>query len=183
MNTIKFEKVCQDFMDELNPRWREDPDMKETPTRIANMYVHFFRNEDVLQHFEKRFPTENKQMVVLKDIECFGMCPHHLIPVIYSVHIGYVPQGWAIGLSKLARIAVGLCSYPKLQENFTCELAEAINKNLNPRGVMVVVEGLHGCIRCRGVEMPSSCITSEVKGLFLKNQGTRQEFLSLLNMH
>jgi len=65
--------------------------MGETPTRMANMYAHFFRNENVLQHFEKKFPTQNKQMVILKDIECFGMCPHHLIPVVYNVHIGYIP--------------------------------------------------------------------------------------------
>ena len=110
------------------------------------------------------------------------MCPHHLIPVVYNVHIGYIPQGWAIGLSKLARIAVGLCSYPKLQENFTFELAEVIDKNLNPKGVIVIVEGLHSCIRSRGVELPSSCITSECKGLFLENPGIKQEFINLINL-
>lgn len=182
MNINKFEKVCQKFLSELNPKWGNDPDMEETPIRLAKMYAHFFRNEDVIQYFEKKFPTQNRQMIVLKNIECFGMCPHHLIPVVYNVHIGYIPQGWAIGLSKLARIAAGLCSYPKLQENFTSELAEVINKNLNPKGVIVIVEGLHNCIRSRGVELPSSCITSEIKGLFLKNLGIKQEFINLISL-
>ena len=77
---------------------------------------------------------------------------------------------------------MGLCSYPKLQENFTFELAEVIDKNLNPKGVIVIVEGLHSCIRSRGVELPSSCITSECKGLFLENPGIKQEFINLINL-
>lgn len=77
MDINKLEKVCQNFLSELNPKWKSDPDMEETPIRLAKMYAHFFRNEDVIQYFEKKFPTQNRQMIVLKNIECFGMCPHH----------------------------------------------------------------------------------------------------------
>lgn len=180
MNTKRIEKTCEKLLTELNPDWKKNHDMQETPIRIAKMYAHFFRNDNVAQYFEKKFPTQNSQIILLKDIECFGVCPHHLIPVVYKVHIGYIPKGWVIGLSKLARIAIGLCSYPKLQENFTSELAEVINKNLHPKGVIVVVEGLHSCIRSRGVELPSSSLTSEVKGCFLDNPTLKQEFFNLI---
>ncbi|HOF50220.1 MAG TPA: GTP cyclohydrolase I [Candidatus Colwellbacteria bacterium] len=183
MNNESLEDACKKLVSVLNPEWETNPDMKETPLRIAKMYASFFRNEDTTQYFSKRFPTKNKELVILKNIECFGMCPHHLTPVIYNVHIGYIPRGWAIGLSKLARIAIALCSYPKLQENFTSEVANVINDNLKPRGVIVVVEGIHNCIRCRGVEKLSTCITSEIRGVFINHPETKQEFISLISLN
>ena len=165
----------------LNPLYESNPDMKGTPERLERMFTHFFRNEEVEHHFDKRFPTTNDQMVIVKNIEAIGMCPHHFVPIIYNIHIGYIPDGWAIGLSKLARISIGLASYPKLQENLTDEILQAIKKNLNPRGIIVVVDGVHGCMRCRGVQQAnSSTVTSAVDGLFMEKDTAKQEFLSLI---
>lgn len=168
------------LVESLNPEWQNDPDMKGTPERLSKMYKHFFRNEDVKLHFEKKFPTDNDQMIIVKDIECVGTCPHHFVPIIYKVHIGYIPNKYALGLSKFARIAIALSSHPKLQENFTKEIARSIDENLETNGVMVVVCGIHGCMRCRGVQqVESSTITSAVSGAFKMNAETRAEFLSL----
>jgi GTP cyclohydrolase I len=182
MNQQRLESIAGDLLTELKPKWQQDPDMKDTPKRISHMLMHFFRNEEVELHFEKRFPTTNKQMVIVKDIECFGLCPHHLLPIVYKVHVGYIPDGWAIGLSKLARIAIALSSFPKLQENFTTEIADTLEKHLHPRGVMVVVNGLHGCMRCRGVEQDSSTVTSEVRGIYEKDRISTQEFIEYIKL-
>ena len=171
------------FLETVNPDYKNDPDMKGTPERLGRMYEHFFRNEDVECHFDKKFPTTNDQMIIVKDIEAIGMCPHHLVPIIYTVHIGYIPNGYAIGLSKLARVAIGLASYPKLQENYTEEIKTKIKEHINPRGVMVVVDGVHGCMRTRGVEQAnSSTVTSAVDGIFMEKDTAKQEFLKLIEM-
>lgn len=176
-------EATTDLVKSLNPEYMENPDMKGTPERLERMFSHFFRNEDVEHHFEKKFPTTNDQMIIVRDIEAIGMCPHHFVPIIYKVHIGYIPDGWAIGLSKLARIAIALASYPKLQENFTDEIVQVIKKNLNPRGIMVIVDGVHGCMRCRGVQQSgSSTITSAIDGLFMEKDTAKQEFLKLIKI-
>lgn len=141
---FSLETSIADILQNLAPGWNKNPDMKETPFRVAKMYRHFFRNdvEETLIDLKKKvFPTDNDQMVIVKDIECFGMCPHHLLPIIYKVHIGYIPKGKAVGLSKLARLAIALSSFPKIQENFTTEIAKAVEQALEPSGVMVVVNG------------------------------------------
>jgi len=178
-----IEHLIEKILDILNPSWGSDPDMRETPNRVARMYLHFFRDctdEELDEQINKVFPTKNDQMVIQKNIECFGLCPHHLLPIVYKVHIGYLPDGWAIGLSKLPRLATMLSSYPKLQENFTHEIADTLEHKLKPAGIMVVVEGLHGCIRCRGVEQDSVTITSDCRGLLRLNSDARHELLSLI---
>ncbi|TAH59921.1 MAG: GTP cyclohydrolase I [Gottschalkiaceae bacterium] len=176
-------QATTDLVESLNPDYQNDPDMKGTPERLQKMYQHFFRNEDIEYHFEKKFPTTNDQMVVVRNIEVIGMCPHHFVPIIYRVSIGYIPDKWAIGLSKLARIAIGLASYPKLQENYTDEIVQAIKKHLKPKGVIVVVDGVHGCMRCRGVQQSeSSTITSSIDGIFMDKDTAKQEFLKLIKL-
>jgi len=172
---------CIGLVQALNPNYINDPDMKDTPERIYRMYKHFFRNEDVEVHFKRKFPTTNDEIVIVKNIEAIGMCPHHFQPIIYKVHIGYIPNEFAIGLSKLARITIALASYPKLQENFTDEIVKMIESHLKPRGVMVVVDGLHGCMRCRGVQQAqSTTITSSISGVFKSNPSAKEEFLNLI---
>lgn len=166
----------------LGQDWKNDPDMKETPKRFQRMYEHFFRNEDPIIHTEKTFPTKNDQLVIVKDMEVFGMCPHHLVPIIYNVHIGYIPNGYAIGLSKLSRISSAVASFPKLQENMTTEIADVLEKSLKPLGIIVVVDGVHGCMRTRGVEQcNSSTVTSDCRGVMREKPEARQEFLSLVS--
>jgi len=161
----------------------DDANFKDTPNRVTRMFLHFFRGKDdadIEKIMGKVFPSKNDQMVIVKDIECFGMCPHHLVPIVYSVTIGYVPQGQVIGLSKLARLAIALSSYPKLQEDFTTEIADAIQHKLMPQGVMVVVKGNHGCMKYRGVEMDSETITSDCRGVLRDEPEARMEFLELI---
>lgn len=173
----------ESILSDLYPDWKNNPDMVETPKRVERMYRHFFRNSEY-SHIEsimsKVFPTTNDQMVIIKDIECFGMCPHHLLPIIYKIDIGYIPKGLALGLSKFARLCIAVASFPKIQENLTCEIADTLETYLKPSGVMVVVRGVHGCMRCRGVEMDSETITSDVRGVFRTVSQARSEFLNLL---
>jgi len=161
----------------------EDPNFKDTPTRVAKMFAHFFRNEEeerIKEIMSKVFPSKNDQMVIVKNIECFGMCPHHLVPIVYKVDIGYIPNGKVLGLSKLGRLAIALSSYPKLQEDFTKEIADVLERYINPAGVMVVVDGIHGCMRCRGIEMNATTTTSDVRGLLRMVDSARNEFLTLV---
>lgn len=178
-----LEEYIGKMLGELEPNWKDSPDMVGTPERVARMFRHFFRNhkqEEVDKQMSKVFPTTNDQLVIVKDIEAFGMCPHHLLPIVYKVHIGYIPNGKAVGLSKLARLAIILAGYPKLQENYTNEIANEIEKALKPRGIMVVVSGVHGCMRCRGVELDSSTITSDCRGDMRNEPEARSEFLQLI---
>lgn len=181
----QLQEACISLVRALNPDYLSDADMRGTPLRIRKMFQHFFRGsteEDIEMIMSKVFPTENDQMVIVKDIKCFGLCPHHFAPIEYKVHIGYIPRGKALGLSKLARLSVALSSYPKLQENFTKEIGDALEKYLNPEGIMVVVDGIHGCMRFRGVEQHSDTITSDVRGAFKENPETRAEFMKLLEL-
>lgn len=162
----------------------KDPNFEETPQRVVKMLKHFFRNEqkEVIANISRKvFPSDNDQLVIVKDIECFGMCPHHLLPVVYNVAIGYVPKGKVLGLSKLARLAIAVCSFPKLQEDITREITDELEKMLETLGVMVVMKGKHGCMRCRGVEMDASAITSDCRGVLRTKPAARMEFLELLN--
>lgn len=180
MNEKKIEEKMGNLITELNPKWQQDPDMTDTPQRIAKLYAHFFRNESPEKHFQKKFPTDNSRLVVVKNIECCGTCPHHFLPVIYKIHIGYEPNGWVLGLSKFNRIASALSSYPKLQENFTLELVNALYKNLHPKSVIVVIKGIHVCMVSRGIEKKNKVITSSIHGNISKK--TLTQFYSLLKL-
>lgn len=176
-------KKFEDVIKVLNSNWQQDPDMLDTPKRLAKMYSHFFRNEDPAEHFKKIFPTSNKNSITIKNIECFGMCPHHLLPIIYKVSIGYIPNGYALGLSKFSRISRALASTPKLQENFCCDIVNAFKKHLSPKGVICTVEGMHGCMRCRGVEeKTASVVTYDAWGSYKTNPDLRSEFMSFITL-
>lgn len=173
---MKFEN----YFKTLNPKYKEDPDMRETPMRVEKMYKHFFRNEDARIHFNKTFPTSNNEMIILKNINVIGLCPHHLMPIEYKIHIGYIPNGFALGLSKFNRICKAVASYPKLQENLTHEICNLIQNNLKCMGVIVVVKGIHGCIKFRGVEDCSDTITSQISGIYQMNPEAKREALSII---
>jgi GTP cyclohydrolase IA len=118
-------------------------------------------------------------MVVMKDIVFYSLCEHHLLPFFGRVHIGYVPEGWVVGLSKLPRLVDMYSRRLQVQERMTREIAEAINTVVTPRGVGVVVEGRHLCMEMRGVEKQNSqTLTSCMLGVFRTDQRTRSEFLS-----
>ncbi|RTE67572.1 GTP cyclohydrolase I FolE [Amphritea opalescens] len=128
------------------------------------------------------FPTENSEMVIVKDIELYSMCEHHMLPFIGKCHVGYVPKGQVIGLSKIARIVDMFARRLQIQENMTKQIADAIMEATGADGVGVVIEARHMCMMMRGVEKQNSSMkTSMMLGSFRKSQPTRSEFLTLIN--
>ena len=155
----------------------------ETPDRIARMYEEIFSgmNEDVSVHLQKRFHVEDNQMILEKDIPFYSMCEHHLLPFFGKVHIAYVPNGEVLGLSKLARCVEVFAKRPQLQERMTAQIADAIMNELQPLGVMVMVEAEeHMCMTMRGVKKPGSkTVTTVARGCF-KEQGMQETFYRIL---
>jgi GTP cyclohydrolase IA len=127
------------------------------------------------------FPADTNGMVIVKDIECYSLCEHHMLPFVGKVHVGYVPDKHVIGLSKIPRIIDMFARRLQIQERLGQQICDALNDILKPKGIGVVIEAEHFCMMMRGVQKQhSSAITSSVKGLFRKDEKTRQEFLSLI---
>ena len=127
------------------------------------------------------FHEASDDMVIVRDIEFFSMCEHHMLPFYGYAHIAYIPDGKIIGLSKMARITDMFSQRLQVQERLTAQIAEAINETLSPKGVAVVMEGKHLCMMARGVEKQSSdMVTSHVLGVFREDRATRSEFMNLL---
>jgi GTP cyclohydrolase I len=130
---------------------------------------------------ERTFPATYDGMVISKHNACFGMCPHHLLPVIYRVSVAYLPSKRVLGISKLSRLVHLLARRPVLQEDLTTELAVILHDRLESRGSAVFIEGLHLCMAARGIEAhEASVMTSAVRGAFRDQAATRQEFLDLV---
>jgi len=165
----------------------EDPAREgliETPRRIAEMYSELFEglDQDPREVLQATFEQEKYQeMVILKDIPFYSLCEHHFLPFHGVAHIGYIPDGAIVGISKLARAVEILARRPQLQERLTGQIAEAIMEAVKAQGVGVVVEAEHLCLTMRGIKKPGSIvITSASRGLFRRNMATRQEFLTLI---
>jgi GTP cyclohydrolase I len=127
------------------------------------------------------FDSDNNEMVIVKDIELYSMCEHHLLPIVGKVHVAYLPQGKVIGLSKIARISDMYARRLQIQEQLTTQIADAIQTATNAAGVGVVIEAQHFCMMMRGVQKQNSwTITSMMLGAFRYNDRTRQEFLQLI---
>ena len=163
----------------------EDPDREgllETPARVARMYAELFQglNQDPAKHLQKFFTEKYDSMVIVRDIAFHSMCEHHLLPFTGKAHIGYIPQGRVVGLSKLARVVETVARRPQLQERMTETIADLLKNELNAHGVGVVIEATHSCMTLRGIKKEGSyCVTSAMKGSFLSNAKTRAEFLKL----
>ena len=164
----------------------EDPDregLQETPKRMARMYAELFRglHEDPRVHLKKFFTEEYDEIVLVRDI-CFdSMCEHHMLPFMGKAHIGYLPDGRVIGLSKLARVVQSVAHRPQVQERMTETIANLLMEDLHAKGVVVIVEAVHTCMTIRGVTKPGSvCVTSAVKGAFRNKPSTRAELLTLI---
>jgi GTP cyclohydrolase IA len=166
----------------------EDPDrdgLRETPARVARAYAEQFsglqqRPEDVLTTV---FDADHDEMVLVRDIELYSTCEHHLTPFFGFAHVGYIPngKGQITGLSKLARLVDVYAKRPQVQERMTSQIAEALMTVLEPRGVIVVVEAEHLCMSMRGVRKPGAkTVTSAVRGSFRDSDRTRAEAMSLL---
>ena len=157
-----------------------------TPERVAKAWEFFSRgyrtNLDEIVN-NAIFHEDISEMVIVRDIEFFSMCEHHLLPFFGKVHVGYIPNGKIIGLSKIPRIVEMYCRRLQLQERITHEIANTLKTLLNPVGVAVVVEGRHLCMQMRGVEKQNSfATTSAMLGEFHDDSETRAEFLSIIGL-
>ena len=164
----------------------EDPHREgllHTPERVAQMYKELFGGlyRDPAEVLQVGFEEDHQEMVILKDIPFYSMCEHHFLPFHGQAHIGYIPMGRVVGISKLARAVEILARRPQLQERLTSQLADTIMDNLKPRGVGVVIEAEHLCMTMRGIRKAGSLVvTSANRGIFLSRRETRAEFLSLI---
>ena len=164
----------------------EDPDREgllETPGRVARMYAEMFSglHDDPRPHLQKFFSEPYDEIVLVRDISFCSMCEHHLLPFIGRAHIGYMPNGKVIGLSKLARVVEAVSRRPQVQERMTEEIANLLVSELDAKGVAVVVEASHSCMTIRGVKKPGSvCVTSAMKGIFRANLSSRSEVMQLI---
>jgi len=181
-NREKIEKAIETVLESIG----EDPTregLEKTPHRVFKSYKHIFGGyeKNPIEILKSAlFSTTNSEMVLVKDIEFYSMCEHHMLPIIGKAHIAYIPDGKVTGLSKLPRVVDVFARRLQIQENMTEQIAEAIQTAINPKGVGVVVEARHMCMEMRGVEKcNSSTTTSSLKGSFLKKD-TRSEFFSLI---
>ena len=164
----------------------ENPDREgllQTPARVARMYAELFSglHEDPGPHLRKVFSENYDEVVLVKDISFNSTCEHHLLPFMGKAHIGYLPSGKVVGLSKLARVVEIVAHRPQVQERMTETIANLLEEELGAKGVAVVIEATHTCMTIRGVRKPGSlCVTSAMKGLFRKNASSRSEIMSLI---
>jgi GTP cyclohydrolase I len=160
-----------------------DPNFEETPERVAKMYLEMFHGlREGAQPTITTFPNEGDyhHMVIEKDIPFYSMCAHHFVPFYGHAHIGYIPESQIVGLSKLPRILEFYAKRPQLQERLTEQVAEFLWSELEPQGVMVVIEARHLCVEMRGIKKPGAMTTtSALRGNFADRK-VREEFLALL---
>ena len=159
-----------------------------TPRRVASMYEELFSglHDDPARHLEVTFAAEHDEMVMVRDIPFASLCEHHLVPFLGKAHVAYIPaeDGRITGLSKLARLVDGYARRLQVQERMTTEIADAIDKVLAPRGVLVVIEAEHLCMSMRGVKKPGTVtVTSSVRGLFRSDVATRAEAMQFIRGH
>jgi GTP cyclohydrolase IA len=164
----------------------EDPDregLRETPDRVARMYAEVFQglHQDPRIHVKTLFTQKHDEMVVVRDIQFESFCEHHLMPFTGRAHVGYLPKGKVVGLSKIPRVIDVLARRPQMQERLTEEVADLLVSELEARGVGVVMEASHTCMTIRGVHKASSSfVTSAMRGAFRDKPATRAEFLALI---
>jgi GTP cyclohydrolase IA len=182
-NPSTVERLIYDFLKELG----EDPTregLERTPARVAKAYQYLTsgydqRVEDIRN--DTLFTEEYDEMVVVKDIDYFSLCEHHLLPFFGRAHIAYMPSRKIVGLSKIPRLVEMFSRRLQVQERLTTQIAHTINDVLQPRGVAVVIEGLHLCMLMRGVEKQNSkAVTSAMLGAFRDRPETRAEFMELI---
>ena len=155
----------------------------ETPRRIAEMYAELFSgiHQDPRQVLAKGFQESHKEMVILKNIPFYSLCEHHFLPFHGQAHVGYVPEGRIVGMSKIARAVDILARRPQMQERLTSQIADAMMDGLAADGVAVVIEAEHLCMTMRGVQKPGTVmVTSAIRGGFRRRGVTRSEFLALV---
>ena len=163
-----------------------DPNFRDTAKRAAKALHELIHDKKqvtprIAELLAKTFPAKYTEMVISKHNTAFGVCPHHLLPVIYRISLAYIPTEKVLGLSKLSRLARVMARGPRLQEDLTHELADILHDQLQSQGSAVYIEGLHMCMAARGVGAHEArLVTSGVRGVFLEQGATREEFIKLV---
>ncbi|MDY0340353.1 MAG: GTP cyclohydrolase I FolE [Coriobacteriia bacterium] len=157
----------------------------DTPRRVASMYEEIFAglDQDASEHFSVTFSEGHQEMVLIRDIPLYSVCEHHLVPFLGKAHVAYIPgkDGQICGLSKIARLVDVFAKRPQVQERLTSQIADTLVKELDPTGVLVIIEAEHLCMSMRGVRKPGTLTTtSAVRGIFERKAATRAEALSLI---
>ena len=180
----------EELVREMLVRLGEDPDregLSHTPARVEKamrFLVKGYKDDPEALLRKALFTVGYDEMVIVKDIEMFSLCEHHLLPFFGKVHVAYIPNGKVIGLSKIPRLIDAFSRRLQIQERLTTQIAEAIQNAIDPQGVGVVIEARHLCMMMRGVEKQhSSAVTSSMLGSFRSEEETRTEFLSLIRQH
>lgn len=166
----------------------DDPDregLRGTPDRVVRSYEEFFAGygRDPVALLAKTFEEtgDYDEMIVLRDIRLESYCEHHIVPILGKVHIGYLPSGRVVGISKLARLVDVFAKRMQIQEALTAQIADTLHEVLKPRGVSVVIEAAHQCMTTRGIRKPGvSMVSSRMLGAFRDDASTRREFLSMI---
>ena len=194
---MEIEQAAENLLKAINKELGLDIDNKnfyDTPARIARMYREILSGVNnteaqVKNILESAFPCDNDQLVLIKDIEAFSLCPHHFLPVHYKIHVAYIPSDEVIGLSKLVRLVNILAKRPVIQEQFVNDVSDNLMKIKGTVGAACIAEGVHYCMAMRGVKQSQAkTITSSLKGVFLEGNGhkaqqARQELLQLIGNH
>jgi len=181
----RIEKAVREILEAIG----EDPErdgLVQTPARVARMYAEICAgvHDDPDRHIRTTFEADHDEMVMVRDIPLYSLCEHHLAPFLGKAHVAYIPNddGRVIGLSKFARLIEGYARRPQVQERLTSQVADAMVRVLDPKGVMVVIEAEHLCMAMRGVKKAgTTTVTSAVRGLFRTNVSTRQEAMRFIN--
>lgn len=156
----------------------------ETPARVARMYEEIFGgyDDDASVHLAKTFEVQSNEMVLEKDITFYSMCEHHLMPFYGKAHVAYIPNGRVVGLSKLARCVEVFAKRPQIQEQLTVQIADALMKELDAKGAMVLIEAEHMCMTMRGIKKPGSkTVTAAKRGIFENNEALENSFYHMLS--
>jgi len=180
----EFEAAIEKVLELLG----EDPKREgllKTPSRVAKAWDFLTEgySQDPKEILNKAlFTSSNDEMVVVRDIEFYSTCEHHMLPIIGRAHVAYIPDGNVVGLSKIPRIVNVFARRLQIQEQMTEQIADAISETINPKGVAVVLHARHMCMEMRGVEkINSTTVSSALRGLFKSDQRTRSEFYNIIN--
>ena len=179
-----FENAVRDMLECIGEDVTREG-LEKTPSRVRKAYEFMCSGykQDPKEIIQKAlFTSTNEEMVILKDIEFYSQCEHHMLPIIGKAHIAYIPNGKVVGLSKIPRVVDVFARRLQIQEQMTEQIADALNEHLAPKGVAVVLDARHMCMEMRGVEkICSTTVTSALRGIFKKEKKTKDEFLSIIS--
>ena len=182
VDKVKIEQAVRLLLEGIGEDITRDG-LIDTPDRIARMCEEIYGGlgHEADQHLLKQFPVENNEIVLEKDITFYSMCEHHLMPFYGKAHLAYIPNGKVTGLSKLARTVEVYSRRPQIQERLTVQIADALERTLDPKGIMVMLEAEHTCMTMRGIKKPGSKpITTVTRGAFTEDKELQKMFLSMV---